>query len=303
MNSRIKKFSFACALAAAAVGCATAPSDSPDTCKNPPKHIVFIGFDGLGGHYIDKDLKIPNLRKLMREGAWTLQNRSILPSSSAANWASIFMAAGSEQHGYNNWNTTNSVFKPLWTMPSGRFPDVFACAREQRPSLKLGICYQWGGIAYVVDTNACDFVRQSKTCVDTSMDYLKGEKPNLLAFAYDPPDDVGHGVGWGTPEYRAKVEELDLEVGKVLKALEEAGMTDDTVVIVGSDHGGVKKGHGGATVEEMDKLLVFWGRGVKRGYELKTATFSYDMGATMAWLLGVKMPQICIGRPIVEAFE
>ncbi|MBO7721586.1 MAG: alkaline phosphatase [Kiritimatiellae bacterium] len=272
-------------------------------CAPRVKHVVFVAFDGMGGAYFKENLKIPNMRRMMAEGAWTLHNRSMLPSSSAANWASIYMAAGSEQHGYINWNTTNSVFKPLYTLPSGKFPDVYALCRAAEPAAKLGYVYEWGGMAHVIDLSVCDFTLRTNQCADAGIDFMKKNKPRLMSFVYDYPDAQGHRFGYGTPEYQTAVERADAEIGKVLKALDEAGMTDESVVIVSSDHGGVNKGHGGATELEMDKPLIIWGKGVKSGHEIKSATFSYDIGATMAYLLGLKLPQICTGRPVCEAFR
>jgi predicted AlkP superfamily phosphohydrolase/phosphomutase len=37
---------------------------------------------------------------MMENGSYTLKMRSVLPSSSAVNWASMFMGAGPELHGY-----------------------------------------------------------------------------------------------------------------------------------------------------------------------------------------------------------
>jgi len=35
----------------------------------------------------------------MREGAWTLHARGVMPTVSSPNWASMIMGAGPEQHG------------------------------------------------------------------------------------------------------------------------------------------------------------------------------------------------------------
>ena len=53
--------------------------------KGMPKHVIVIGFDGLSAKSITNGAKMPNLHKLMDEGSYTLQQRSILPSSSACN--------------------------------------------------------------------------------------------------------------------------------------------------------------------------------------------------------------------------
>lgn len=41
----------------------------------------------------------------MDAGCYTLKKRSVLPSSSAVNWASMFMGAGPELHGYTEWGS------------------------------------------------------------------------------------------------------------------------------------------------------------------------------------------------------
>ena len=48
---------------------------------------------------------MPNLKNLMKEGSWSLKARSVLPSSSAVNWASMIMGAGPTLHGYTEWNS------------------------------------------------------------------------------------------------------------------------------------------------------------------------------------------------------
>lgn len=73
---------------------------------NAPKHVIVVGFDGFSASSIHDgktlpDMKhMPTLRSLMEKGSYTLKNRSVLPSSSAVNWASMWMGAGPELHGY-----------------------------------------------------------------------------------------------------------------------------------------------------------------------------------------------------------
>lgn len=65
--------------------------NSGSKLQNPPKHVILIGFDGLSSYCINNGANMPVFRKLMAEGASTVENRSVLPSSSAVNWASMFM--------------------------------------------------------------------------------------------------------------------------------------------------------------------------------------------------------------------
>ena len=82
-----------------------------------------------------------------------------------------------------------------------------------------------------------------------------------------------------------------------------AGMEDNTVVIVTSDHGGINKKHGGKTLEEMEIPWIIYGKRVKKGEELTQSIMTYDTAATIAWIFGLKTPQVWIGRPVKAAFK
>lgn len=269
-----------------------------------PKHVILVGWDGFAGNTV-ADAKIPTVRKLMSEGAWTVHSRSILPSASACNWHSLFTCSASEQHGYNEWNSSKPIFAASMLAENGMYPDFIYMLRKQNPSAEIGYVYDWSGMAFTADTNSCSYAERMPMTKITSaaVKYIKEKKPNFFSIYYDSPDDIGHKNGWGTPEYHARVAELDAELAQILAALKEADMLDDTVVVFTSDHGGLNKGHGGPTLSEMERPVVIWGKGVKKGYELKFPGTIYDTGATIAALLGIDPPISWIGRPFDEAFE
>lgn len=273
-----------------------------DNAPSRPRHVIIVGYDGCGSLYVTPDLKLPNLRRLMSEGAWTFNKRSALPSSTCINWTSIFTAAGPEQHGFRGSDQRDPSFPPILTMENGHFPDVFALFRKTNPSAKIGYVCEWGGMMHLIDTNACDFARSCNTPAEVGIPFLEKEKPQLMMFYFEEPDGTGHKKGWGGPEYSRMLETLDEKLGDILKAVERAGIADDTVIIVTSDHGGHDKGHGTTINADMQSPLVIWGKGVRKNYELKSSIYSYDIGATVADLLGVRLPQVCIGRSVKEAF-
>ena len=67
--------------------------------KNPVEHVFFIGLDGWGAYSVEKS-EMTRVKQMMEDGAWTLKKRTVLPSHSAANWASMFMGVGPEVHGF-----------------------------------------------------------------------------------------------------------------------------------------------------------------------------------------------------------
>ena len=269
-----------------------------------PKHVLFLGFDGLTPRAVER-VDTPNFDRLKREGSWTYASRSILPSSSACNWRSIFTCSASEQHGFNDWNTRTPVVRPSVTLASGLYPDLFAVLRAQRPEATSAFLYDWIGMPFTVDTNACSLVRRA--CGNGRMTkavcgLVAAGLPTFTAAVFGEPDGTGHKFGWDSPEYDACVAELDACLGDILAALEKAGVASETVIIVSSDHGGKDKKHGGATLEEMERPLFVFGKGIRRGCHLAFGGTVYDTGATLAALLGLRPPREWIGRPLEEAF-
>jgi len=76
-----------------------------------------------------------------------------------------------------------------------------------------------------------------------------------------------------------------------------------TFVLVTSDHGGVGKGHGKASMAEIEIPWILWGPGVAKGRKLEDPVNTYDTVATIAHAFGLRTPKEWIARPVVEAFE
>ena len=275
-----------------------------------PAHVIVVGFDGWGAYSVPK-AEMPNLSELMERGAWTVKKRSVLPSSSAINWASMFMGVGTEGHGYTTWGSKTPEIPSIALSENGIFPTIFTITRQQRPKSEIGVLYEWDGIKYLIDTLAVSHHAQvsptpegsSVPITDAFAEYIRQSKPTLALVSYDSPDAVGHRVGHDTPEYYAMLRELDGHLGRIVGALKEAGIYDSSVVIVTSDHGGIGKGHGGITLAEMETPFVIAGPGVRQIGEFKSAMMQYDVAATIAWLLGLKQPQPWVGRPVKEILK
>ncbi|HEY1741973.1 MAG TPA: alkaline phosphatase [Granulicella sp.] len=271
------------------------------------KHVVLIGIDGLGANYITKE-EMPTLTNLMTTGAYSMHARSVLPSSSADNWASMFMGASPELHGYTEWNSKIPEIPPRTLDQYGLFPSIYTILHDQQPKADIGVFYNWAGIGYLFPKQAVTKYVYSNSSTDDDIvqqatAYLKSNKPSLLLVYMSDPDGVGHSIGWGTPAYLQQESKTDQNIAKILAAIQDAGISDSTVVIVSADHGGLNKGHGGKTLKEMEIPWVIAGPGIKRGYEITDSIMTYDTAATIASLLKLKPPQVWIGRPVKAAFS
>lgn len=279
------------------------------SAKPKAKHLIFIGLDGWGAYSMPK-ADMPAVKSLMAQGCYTMAKRTVLPSSSAPNWASMFMGAGPELHGYTTWGSKTPELPSRVIAKNNIFPTIFQLYRATAPNAEVGVLYDWAGIKYLVDTlslshhaQAPDYTKHPGSLCKMAEAYIQEKKPALLAVCFDEPDHVGHQLGHDTEAYYEKLKELDGYIARIIKAVDEAGMTDETVFIVTSDHGGINKGHGGIKPAEMDTPFIIAGKGIKRGGEFKESMMQYDVASTMAYILDVDQPQVWIGRPMKQVFK
>lgn len=283
---------------------------TPEQTSTPiAKHIVYIGLDGWGSYCMDK-AQMPTVKRLMEQGCWTLQKRTVLPSSSAVNWASMFMGAGPELHGYTEWGSQTPELPSRVLLKNNIFPTIFQLYRDADPNAEIGVLSEWAGIKYLVDTLSCSYVKSGidyekypDALCEATEAYIMDKHPNLVAVCFDQPDHVGHAIGHDTPEYYLEMERLDKSIARIVAAVDKAGMTDETIFIITSDHGGIGKGHGGKTMNEMETPFIIAGKGVKKGGEFAESMVQYDVASTMAYILRLQQPQVWTGRPLKQLFE
>jgi hypothetical protein len=243
---------------------------------------------------------------MMNEGSWSLQTRTVLPSSSAANWASMVMGAGPELHGYTTWGSKKPDMPARVLDEYGMFPSVYALLRKERPDSEIGVIYEWDGIGFLFPKAAVNHDQNPDgdiAIAAAASTYIKEKKPNFLFVHLHDVDSVGHKVGHGTPEYYAAIERTDTHIGTILKSIKDAGIEKKTVVLFTADHGGINKGHGLISMAEMQIPWIIKGPGIQKGKELSESIMTFDTAATIADLLKLKTPQVWIGRPVKGALN
>ena len=277
--------------------------------KPKAKHVVYIGLDGWGSYSMPK-ANMPTVKSLMETGCYTMQKRTVLPSSSAVNWASMFMGAGPEVHGYTEWGSRTPELPSRVIVKNNIFTTIFQIYRDANPKAEIGVLSEWAGIQFLVDTLstdyhavAPDYNKFPTALCEMAEKYIKENKPSLVAICFDNPDHVGHKEGHDTPAYYSKLEELDGYIARIVAAVKEAGMYDDTIFIITSDHGGIKKGHGGKTMAEMQTPFIIAGKNIKKAGEFQESMVQYDVAATMAYIFGLEQPQVWTGRAMKQVFK
>jgi hypothetical protein len=270
------------------------------------KHVVVMGFDGLSPDGLE-NAKTPNFDKLISEGASTMHARSVLPTSSSSNWASMIMGAGPEQHGItsNSWEKNNFVLPPVVQSEDFLFPTIFNLIDAKIENAEIGAIYHWDGFGRLFEKKAVDYDISPKTADETAQlasAYLKSKQPSFTFIHFDHVDHAGHEYGHGTPEYYKSVEKADIVLAEVMEAISSSGIENETLVIISADHGGIGKGHGGESLQEIEIPFILWGRSIKKNFKIIDPVYQYDNAATVAFAFGLKLPLACIGKPVKNAF-
>jgi hypothetical protein len=268
-------------------------------------HVVIIGIDGLSPVGL-KRATTPHIDRLIREGAVSWTARAVMPTSSSSNWASMIMGAGPEQHGVtsNDWQPDKFNIAPTAKGPGGIFPTMFALVREQRPQARSAAFYDWEGFGRLIEpgiAGAQKHVKGPEAAAKAAADWIREHRPHLCFLQLDHVDGAGHKSGWISAGYHQAVELADRLVGEILAALESAGIRNQTVVIISSDHGGLGTKHGGETMAEIEIPLVLSGPGVRRGHTIESPVNVFDVAPTVVRLLGLKPHPAWIGKPVSEA--
>ncbi len=271
------------------------------------KHVIVIGVDGLSPNGI-VNADTPVLDTLMKNGAYTLNARGVLPTSSSSNWASMVSGAGPEQHGItsNDWERDDRPYPPVVTGTEDIFPTIFGVVRKQRPDLEIGAIYHWSGFGRLIEKSALSFDMNPETehaTAATAVRYIKNKKPGFLFVHFDHVDHAGHEFGHKTKAYYESVTVADSLIGSIIQATKAAGIFDETTFIVSADHGGIGYGHGGQSLDELEIPFIVYGKDVKKCNLIKESVYTYDNAATAAFMLGVKQPYAWIGKPIKSVFE
>jgi predicted AlkP superfamily pyrophosphatase or phosphodiesterase len=281
------------------------------------QHVFIISMDGGKPAAIEQS-QMPVLQRLVAEGAHTWTATTIYPSITLPSHTSMLTGVGPDKH-HILWNG--------WVPSRGpvTVPTVFSEAKQAGFSTAMFVGKE--KFRHLVLTNTVDqFTYGRAVAIDVvksegggaeekhegtvladkvaaqAAAYIVQHKPNLCFIHFADPDSVGHKFGWNSPQQLEAFAKTDAALGVVMKAIDQAGIAGETVVIVSADHGGHGRTHGSKNPEDMQIPWVAWGKGVKRGFTITEPVNTCDTAATALWLLNVACPPTLDGKPVTSAF-
>ncbi len=239
------------------------------------RHVIVITLDGFPAYYLDDpEVSLPVLRGLRDAGASTAEGMHVSnPSVTWPNHTTLMTGVHPEKHGvlFNGVPKRNSPNLPTTVTPDRtqsqlvRIPLLFDVLKK-RGMTTAAINWPCTSGSENIDDNMPDaphaFIHTTprlmeetrkeglvekfetggapghdQVWIESACRVIRERKPRFLALHLLELDSTHHQHGPNTPQGRAVATVLDGLVGRVVKAVEEAGLSDKTAIIVTADHG------------------------------------------------------------------
>ncbi|HEY8456042.1 MAG TPA: alkaline phosphatase family protein [Actinopolymorphaceae bacterium] len=210
------------------------------------EHVVLVDIDAFDPSYLDL-AETPTLDGLIEQGAFGIAC-GVFKSFSTPARSTLITGAWPDVHGnqayyydperhlaigqerpYENPNATPLAAETV--------AQVMACEGRTVIGVDYNSLCQYGispdDPDHLLVTTGADCVER----IDVAIDLLQRRRPHLLAIYLKDVDDLGHREGPDSVNMPTLVTRLDQQIRRLVQACDAAGVSDDTVLVVVSDHG------------------------------------------------------------------
>ena len=279
------------------------PADAEGAAERPVPAIrraLVVSCDGLRPDLVLR-AKTPNMRRLMENGSYTLWAQTVKVSITLPSHTSMLTGVSPERHGVH-WNDD----QPALGYP--KVPTLFevakkaglttaiAAGKSKFTTLNKPGTVDWASISAASDEDVAKHAKE----------IIREHKPDVMLVHFPGVDGTGHRKGWGSPEQIEAIENVDKQLGVVLKALDDKDVLDSTVVLLSADHGGMGLSHGGEDPRSLHIPWIISGPGIRKNRDLTIDPTLHvrteDTFVTLCYLLGLPAGEV-EGKPIRQVVE
>ncbi|NCB41861.1 MAG: alkaline phosphatase family protein [Clostridia bacterium] len=241
------------------------------------RNVILVSYDAFSEDNWDAAKALPNMAHLIENGTHCTALKSVYPTLTYVVHTTMMTGVYPDRHGiiHNNplqpfvpeedqeWYwfrhnikvptvyeiikqkglTTAGILWPVTGKAKIRYnlPEVKAIGRENQawkvlkngsPLFCLDMVRRYGHIRKGIQEPQLDDF--STAC---AVDTIKRKKPNLLLLHLIDLDEAKHAYGTKAKEVQEAIERMDQRLGQIMQAIADAGMSEQTALIVLGDHG------------------------------------------------------------------
>lgn len=291
----------------ALLACAAVVLSGCSTHPHGIKHVILIGLDGMSAEGMQM-ADTPFMDSLMANGAYSFNARMTHPTSSCPNWTTKLNGVSAEVSGYLFKDFDFSARHFAGLIPETQvFPTVYTVIKDQIKGAHTGGGAPWADLSHLYGPQSTDgyyCAKSDEDNLDYLEDYIVNTKPDFCFMQLDLVDSIGHRRQHMSQAYLNSINVFDGYVRRIVNAVKKAGIESNTLVMVVADHGGWNFRHSyDYTYNEFYTPVIYYGAGVKKGYKIQQQIYGWDVAADVIFALGLKAPQMWMGRPVKAAFK
>jgi len=248
-----------------------------DAKKSKAKHLIVISYDAFSQDQWELASRLPNLSKLINNGAYTNRLTSVYPTLTYVVHSTMVTGVYPDKHGVFH----NNPFQPFvpekeqhwfWYRSDIKVPTIYDKLKEAKLTSagilwpvtgKASIDYNIPEIRAIGNENqALKILKNGSPRYSIRMELKYGKirrgieqpylddfttrctvdtilrkKPNFMLVHLIDLDDTKHEHGTVGCEVEQTVTRMDRRLGDIIKATEEAGIYEETIFLVIGDHG------------------------------------------------------------------
>ena len=250
--------------------------ESPLAEGKTEKKAIIIGYDGCRADVLTEMLDEKSaIDVLLDEGASinltycggvNYPEENTQDTSTAPGWCSILTGVWADEHGI----TANDITKSM------EYKTLLTSLVEDGTIDSSSFITRWKGhfdrnnATYLAEKDYCEQNNLNVSfnrCKDdeasrefTLNEIGKKDCADFIFVIYEPTDSTGHNLGFtiNNPKYKEAFRTADLYGVNTIDAIKqrETYETEDWLIIVTSDHGGIGTDHGGASIQERMTFIV-----------------------------------------------
>lgn len=244
-----------------------------------PSRVLILGIDGWSDACTEL-VQAPNLAALRARGSYAPMVRTVWPPDSLASWASVLYGSPPTVHGVRDgsWNTCQT-----------KFPSLFDVLRQARPdSASVALTSPESRIADLLDARDVGaMVALDDGGFDgLAFEIMRTQRPDLMFVHYGSVNEFGKRYGWCSGAQLDEMEDVDWRIGELLQAVN----TNETVVMVVSDHGGLRKSHDQWALPVLEAPMIIAGPGIRSNHTVGQQLMVSDTAHIAARILGLAVP-------------
>lgn len=295
------------------------------------RRALVISVDGLRPDLLTR-ADAPNIRRMIKRGSFTMWARTTAVAITLPSHMSMLTGVTPQRHQIE-WNRDLPFSKPVY--PTGRtlfdlakaygYSTAMAAGKSKFEVFERPGSIDWCWVAPKEPENADknskadesewpdDSVKARKeklsdsVVAEQAVKIIHDHSPQVMFVHFPHVDNIGHLSGWGTSEQIEAVEDADEAVGAVLKAIDEAGVSDSTVIILTADHGGAGHTHGADDPRSRHIPWIISGPGIRRNFDLTRyadlTVNTEDTFATVCFFMGMKPAPTINGKPVRQVLQ